>query len=60
MTALGREAAIDLTDERRSAKHQLRPDTGLSGFDSTIAQAAVYAGTNSLSSFGKFLSFVKS
>jgi hypothetical protein len=31
MTAIGREAAIDLTDERRSAKHQLRPDTGLSG-----------------------------
>ena len=27
---IGREAAINLADERKSAKHQLRPDTGLS------------------------------
>ena len=31
MTDIGREAAIDIVDEQRSAKHQWCPNTGLSG-----------------------------
>ena len=37
MTSFGREAAIDLSDERRSAKHQLGPDTGLSAQSNNAA-----------------------
>jgi hypothetical protein len=34
--ANGREAAIALEDERRSAKHQLRPNIGLSGSSNEV------------------------
>jgi hypothetical protein len=36
MTTIGREAAIALEDERRSAKHQLRPNIGLSGSSNEV------------------------
>ena len=42
MTAFGREAAIASEDERRSAKHHFRPNTGLSSSSNEAAETAMH------------------